>query len=241
MYLSSLHSIEEFLKRRSPRGELYISGTGKRPAAIRRLASEKGVPVHSMSGDEITRLSGIDDHKGVVLSLPAEAGPPEKDLEAVLHDLPAASALVVLLDGITDPHNLGAVLRSAEQFGADCLILPRRRNASLSDTVARVSAGAVEYVQTVTVPNLPRAMELLKQKGFWIYGADMAGESVDRTDFRGRVAVVLGSEGSGLSRLVRERCDAEISIPVSGKLNSLNVSVAAGIIMYEVRRQQGFG
>jgi len=239
MYLSGLHAIEEYLKRSGPKGELYISSKGKRAEAIRKIAVTKGLAVHTLTDREIAQRTGIDEHKGVILSVPDRAEGTGENLESIISVLTSDTALVILLDGITDPHNLGAVLRSAEQFGADCVILPRRKSAGLNDTVARTSAGAVEYVRSVTVPNLSRAVEYLKHNGFWVYGADADGETLYRSDFRGRVAIVLGSEGTGISRIVREHCDRMVSIPVSGRLDSLNVSVAAGIIMYEVRRQQG--
>ena len=115
------------------------------------------------------------------------------------------------LDGITDPQNLGAIIRSAEQFGADCVVIPKRRNAGITDTVARVSSGAVEYIPVFSVQNMSRTVDYLKKNGFWVFGADAGGVSVLDSDFRGRVAVILGSEGSGVSRLVKEHCDALIS------------------------------
>lgn len=241
MYISGLHAVEEYLKRRTPRGELMVSGGGKRVRTLRCMAEEKGVPVREMSADEISRITGLEDHRGIVLSTPDSVNRPVDDLKAVVSSLAPGSGVVLLLDGITDPHNLGAILRSAEQFGVDCVVLPKRGNAHLNDTVARVSAGAVEYVRTVTVPNVSRAVEFLKQEGFWVYGADTKGDPVYRADLRGRVALVLGSEGSGISRLVAEHCDTLLAVPSLGNLDSLNVSVAAGIFLYEIRRQQGFG
>lgn len=241
MYISGFHAVEEYLKRRTPRGELLVSGGGKRVRALRRMAEEKGVPVREMPAEDIARITGLEDHRGMVLSTPDSVNQPADDLKAVVSSLSPDTGIILLLDGITDPHNLGAILRSAEQFGVDCVVLPKRNNAQLNDTVARVSAGAVEYVRTVTVPNVSRAVEYLKQEGFWVYGADAGGDPVYRADLQGRVALVLGSEGSGISRLVADHCDTLLAIPSLGRIDSLNVSVAAGIFLYEIRRQQGFG
>jgi len=147
-------------------------------------------------------------------------------------------SLVVVLDSITDTHNLGAILRSADQFDADLVLLPERRSAQVNETVARTSAGASAWVPTLQVANLNRTLEALREAGYWIYGADMGGARGDSLDLRGRTCLVMGSEGKGISKLTRSYCDTSISIPTGGKIDSLNVSVAAGILMYEIRRQQ---
>ena len=146
------------------------------------------------------------------------------------------SALVLALDEITDPHNLGAILRSADQFSASLIIVPERRSASANETVIRISSGAAQYVTMSTVTNLAKELDVLKQFGFWVYGADMNGESSYDMDFPNRTVIVMGSEGSGMRSLVRAKCDHIVSIPMSGHIDSLNVSVAAGILMYEYRR-----
>lgn len=155
---------------------------------------------------------------------------------AALAQRPAA--LAVVADGVTDPANLGSITRSADQFGADLVLLPRRRTARVSDTVMRVSAGAAAHVATVTVANVAAALAQLKACGCWIYGADLKGEPLDQVRFPARVALVVGAEGGGLHTLVRSRCDHLVRIPTAGQVDSLNVGVAAGILMYEVRRQQ---
>ena len=147
-------------------------------------------------------------------------------------------ALVVVADGVTDPANLGSITRSAEQFGADLLVVPRRRAARFGDTVMRMSAGAAAHVATAAVPNVAATLEQLARAGFWSYGADLAGEPLDRVRFPPRVALVLGSEGGGLHELARRRCDHLVRIPTTGQLDSLNVAVAAAILMYEIRRQR---
>ena len=148
--------------------------------------------------------------------------------------------LVVVLDGITDPHNYGAIIRSCDQFGVSLIVNPNSRSAKDSETVARTSAGASAWMPIATVPNLVRAVGLLKEAGFWVYGADMGGEPAHKKDLTGRVALVMGSEGEGIARLLREACDGIVSIPSKGQIDSLNVSVAAGVLLYEINRQRNF-
>lgn len=151
------------------------------------------------------------------------------------------SERLILLDKIEDPHNLGAIIRSAESFGFDGVIIPERRSAKVSPTVYKTSAGAINNIKIVMVKNLNRAMEELKDQGFWIYGlAGEAESSIDQTDLKGKVALVVGNEGDGLSRMVREHCDMLVKIPMQGLVNSLNASVASAISMYELVRQNGF-
>ncbi len=141
---------------------------------------------------------------------------------------------VLILDEIEDPHNLGAIIRTAECAGAHGIIIPNRRSAGLSYTVGKTAAGAVEYVPVVRVPNIPAVIETLKEKGLWVFGADMNGEDYRKCNFKGAVALVIGNEGKGIGRLVREKCDVIVSLPMKGKINSLNASVAAGILMYKI-------
>lgn len=151
------------------------------------------------------------------------------------------SERLMLLDKIEDPHNLGAIIRSAESFGFNGVIIPERRSAKVSPTVYKTSAGAINNIKIVMVKNLNRAMEELKDQGFWIYGlAGEAESSIDQTDLKGKVALVVGNEGDGLSRMVREHCDMLVKIPMQGLVNSLNASVASAISMYELVRQNGF-
>ena len=149
---------------------------------------------------------------------------------------------VVVCDELEDPHNLGAIIRTAEAAGAHGIIIPKRRSVSLNYTVGKASAGALEYMRVARVANLPTTLEDLKKAGLWIYGADMDGQNYRKTDFSGACALVVGSEGNGMGRLVREKCDFIVSLPMHGKINSLNASVAAGILMYEIagQRENGF-
>jgi 23S rRNA (guanosine2251-2'-O)-methyltransferase len=180
------------------------------------------------------------DHRGIALEVP-ESGPQANlGLDVFLETLgERKDVLVLILDEITDPHNYGAILRSCDQFGVDLVISRNRRNAKHAEAIAQTSAGAVDWVPAAEVANLPRAAEDLKNAGFWLYGADMAGEAPHTVDLHGRVALVLGGEGEGISRLLAEHCDRMLAIPTKGRIDSLNVSVAAGVLLYEVNRQRG--
>ena len=145
---------------------------------------------------------------------------------------------VIVCDEIEDPHNLGAIIRTAEASGAHGIIIPKRHGASLTWAVGKASAGAVEYMPVVRVGNLASTLDELKEKGLWVYSADMDGKLWCDTDFSGGVALVIGSEGKGVSRLIREKSDFIVSLPMKGKINSLNASVAAGVLMYEVAKQR---
>ncbi len=145
---------------------------------------------------------------------------------------------IILLDEIEDPHNLGAIIRSAECAGAHGVIIKKRHAAGLTYTVDKAAAGALEYVPVARVNNLSETIEQLKQKNIWVYGADMNGEDYRKTDFSGGVALIIGNEGKGISRLVREKCDVIVSLPLKGNINSLNASVAAGILMYKIAEKR---
>ena len=173
------------------------------------------------------------NHQGVMLEV-------ESFKYSSLEDLSDSSRLIIL-DKIEDPHNLGAIIRSAESFGFDAVIIPERRSASVTSTVYKTSAGAINNIKVVRVTNLTRTIKDLKDKGFWIYGlAGEADSDISQTDLTGKVGLVVGNEGEGISRLVRENCDMLINIPMLGRVNSLNASVAAAISMYELLRQNGF-
>jgi 23S rRNA (guanosine2251-2'-O)-methyltransferase len=234
------HSIGEALKRGGTKGTLLVSRSNQRIDELKEAAQNAGIEVNEADDGDLAGLCGSAQHKGAVLVLDAPAAAHSADLKGWLLSLESDKVLTLVLDQITDPQNLGAILRSADQFGVDLVLLPSRRSAQENQTVQRVSSGASSYVNLLVIPNIPSALEQLKKSGFWIYGADMEGEPAHRTDLRGRVCLVMGSEGAGLRRLVRERCDALIKIPSLGHVDSFNVSVASAILMYEVRRQQGF-
>ena len=198
------------------------------------LAREKGVPIKHVDSRKLDELCNQETHQGVAALVGAAH---YCDIEDIFERAGDAPPLIVLGDKIEDPRNLGAIIRTAEAAGAHGLIIPKRRSAGLSGIVSKASAGASAYLPVARVSGLPATIETLKKRGVWIYGADVAGQPYDKTDFSGPVALVLGGEGSGLSRLVREKCDHLVSLPMHGKITSLNVSVAAGIILYEIARQ----
>ena len=238
-YLTGANGAAEAIKR--GRGILFVSRKTGRAAALAELAAKHGVPVRRVEDDDITKLVHNGDHRGYVLE--ADENTSEVRIRT-LDDLgpePEDDALVIVLDGITDPRNLGAVIRAADQFDAVAVVVPKRRSVgSDADTLSRSSAGAVEWVPLLEVSNLSRALAELKNMGFWIWGADMTGEKAPDINLTGRTVLVMGREGEGLHRLVKENCDGLIRIPTGGRLDSLNVATAAGILMYEARRQQKF-
>lgn len=237
------HAIEEGLKKAFAGSTLYlVRGGGEKLARLEFAAQCTGkVAVRKVSRLELDRMAPGIDHRGALLDL----GGPRKgasrlneiSVESFISSLgEGEGALVLVLDGITDPHNLGAILRSADQFGADLVIIPERRSVQANETVVKVSSGAAQYVPLSVVTNLSRELERLKSAGFWAYAADMNGDSSYDMPFDKRSVIVMGSEGSGISPLVRKNCDYIVSIPMRGHIDSLNVSVAAGILMYEFRK-----
>ncbi len=234
--LTGFHAIEEALKRGQVRGYLRVSGTGPRIKRILELADKIGLRVEKAKSGDLD--AAAPDNRGIVLALEGDSRPAnDADLDEFLEKLSKPEALVLLLDHVTDPHNYGAILRSADVLGADLVVVPERRSAHDTDTVARASAGAVAWVPVAVVPNLVRALTALQENGFWGYAADMAGIEIGQAKLPERTAIVLGSEGYGVSRLLKETCDGSLSIPQRGNVESLNVSVAAGIVMWEYRRR----
>ena len=246
MRVAGFHPIEAALRRGRKAEGLLVARSTKRIQALIVLARGRGVPVRNVSMEELDRHCPADQHRGVLLLLRGDAdapAPQERDLGSIVKNA-AQDSLVILLDGVTDPHNLGAILRSSDLFGADAVIVPRRRSAgglTSSQTVRSASAGASEWVPLLEVANLVHAVKDLQRAGYWVYGADVSGGSVDGVALQGRLGVVLGREGEGLHDLVKRSCDGLIKIPTAGHIDSLNVSVAAGVIMYEIRRQQRAG
>jgi 23S rRNA (guanosine2251-2'-O)-methyltransferase len=246
-YLTGFHAIEERIKAGGTKGTLLVAKPGPRAQEIVLLARARGIRTDRVGNDDLDHLA--PEHRGLALEVPdtaARAEDRERSLESFLAGLKetgAGAALVVILDEITDPHNYGAIIRSCDQFGVDLVLTRRRRIAnrgggSSADVIARASSGAAAWVPVVETANLARAVEDLKAAGFWIYGADMNGEILWTKDLSGRVVLIFGGEGSGLSHLLRENCDGIIAIPGKGRIDSLNVSVAAGVLLYEVTRQR---
>ncbi|MDR1867598.1 MAG: 23S rRNA (guanosine(2251)-2'-O)-methyltransferase RlmB [Treponema sp.] len=234
IYLTSFHAIEEHILAEKSSGMLLVAKTSPRALELVALATRYHIRVNRTGTVELNRLA--PDNRGIALAL--ESGTIMLTLEHFIESLDARErAIVVMLDSINDPHNYGAILRSCDQFGVDLVVTRTRRSAHNAKSVAQTSAGAVAWVPHCETPNLNRAVEKLKNAGFWIYGADMRGEKIYTKEFSGRVTLILGNEGTGLSRLLAECCDALVAIPTVGQLDSLNVSVAAGIFLYEFVRQ----
>ncbi len=229
--------VTEALKSGAAIDTIYIDGNGGSLGLIRRLAREKGIVVKDAQDKKLSQLSGGASHQGVVaVGACAEYVTVEEILEVSAKK--GTPPFIIICDEIEDPHNLGAIIRTAETSGADGVIIPKRRSASLNATVHKTSAGAASYVPVARVSNLASAIDELKERGVWIYGTDASGSDYTSTDFTGSCGLVIGSEGFGISRLIQKKCDFMVKLPMLGKINSLNASVAAGIFMYEVLRQR---
>ena len=217
-----------------------IVARGNRTGAVAPIlakAREKGIAIKEADARKLDFMCGGAVHHGVVAVAAAHAYANMEDIFDLAHKR-EEPPFVIVADELEDPQNLGALLRTAECAGVHGVIIPRRRAAGLTYAVGKASAGAVEYVPVVRVANIAATLEDLKKRGLWIYGADMDGEAWCQCDLKGPVALVVGNEGSGISRLVKEKCDVMLSLPMQGKISSLNASVAAGVIMYEIARQR---
>jgi 23S rRNA (guanosine2251-2'-O)-methyltransferase len=227
----------EALKSGASLDTIYIDGNGGSLGLIRKMAKEQGVVVKDADDKKLSRLSGGASHQGVVAEGACGEYVTVEDILAVSQKK-GTKPFIIICDEIEDPHNLGAIIRTAETSGADGIIIPKRRSASLNATVFKTSAGAASYVPVARVPNLASCIDTLKENGVWIYGTDASGSDYSETDFTGGVGLVIGSEGFGISKLIAKKCDFMIKLPMLGRINSLNASVAAGIFMYEVLRQR---
>lgn len=232
-----------------PEVQILYSAVGPRVKKIIALAEKAGIACIKTTDQKLNEAvagmpEALREHRGIVLETQVR-GAAENVSRVSFDEFVAQAAekpkdelsVVVVLDSVTDPHNVGAIIRSCDQFGADLVVLPERRGAKDSEIIARSSAGAASWVPVSVVPNLVRAVESLKNAGYWVYGADAGGVTVSETKLAGKIVLIMGSEGSGISRLLEKECDSIVSIPTCGKLDSLNVSVAAGILLYEIRRQ----
>ena len=204
---------------------------------ITALAKERGIPLVRTEKQALDRLTHGLNHQGVAAYISAYS---YKTIDDIIEKARQQSEepLIVILDNLEDPHNLGAIMRTAECAGAHGVIIPKRNACGLTETVAKTSAGAIEYVPCVRVSNIVRTIEDLKSRGFWIAACDMGGAEYYNTDLTGKLAVVIGSEGEGISRLVKENCDFTVSMPMVGKITSLNASNAAAVLLYEIRKQR---
>lgn len=215
-----------------------LDGCGDGPIrSILREAKKHDTIVNFVQRERLDQLSETGKHQGVIAFAAAYAYAQVEELLAAAEKRGEAPFLF-LLDNIEDPHNLGAILRTANAVGAHGVVIPKRRAAGLTAAVARASAGAVNYTPVAKVTNLSALMESLKEKGFWFVCADMAGTTMYEVDLKGPLGLVIGSEGEGVSRLIKERCDLTAAIPMKGEINSLNASVAAGVLAYEALRQR---
>jgi len=239
--LIGIHAVREALLADRPLERILVARGfhGERIEQIVALARERSIPVRFEERRQLDRLAARDNHQGVMALVAAQT---TLDLDVLVRRAAGKTTgkpLLVLLDGIEDPHNLGAIVRTALAAGADGVVIPERRSAGPTETVARVSAGALAHLPVARVKNLARAMKELKNAGYWLVGLDEhAKQSLSEADFSGSVAVVLGREGEGLHELTRQNCDFLVSIPTVGPVRSLNVSVAAGIVLFEVVRQR---
>ena len=204
---------------------------------ILREAKKRDTIVNFVQRERLDQISGTGKHQGVVAYAAAYAYSQVEDMLALAREK-GEPPFLFLLDGIEDPHNLGAIIRTANLAGAHGVIIPKRRAAGLTATVAKTSAGALNYTPVARVTNLVAVMEELKKEGLWFVCADMAGETMYRLNLKGPIGLVIGNEGEGVSRLVKEHCDLTASIPMKGDIDSLNASVAAGVLAYEIVRQR---
>lgn len=227
----------EALKSETSIDTVYINGEGGILGRIRSMARKNGAVVKDVSAQKLDQMTDGASHQGVAATVAcAEYVSVEDILEVSAKK--GTNPFIIICDEIEDPHNLGAIIRTAETAGADGVIIPKRRSASLNATVHKTSAGAASWVPVARVSNLAAAIDKLKENGVWIYGTDGSGESYDGVDLTGSVALVIGSEGFGMGRLIKEKCDFLLRLPMKGKITSLNASVAAGIFMYEAVRQR---
>jgi 23S rRNA (guanosine2251-2'-O)-methyltransferase len=233
--LAGVHPVREALRAGHALDRILIArgAGGPRLQEIIDAARERSIPLRFEPREALDRASNSAAHQGVVAFGAAQR---YADLEEVL----SGAQLLVLLDGVEDPHNLGAIIRSAHAAGARAVLIPERRAAGLTETVAKAAAGALEHIAVVRIGNVSQTLEELKRRGFWIYGLDeRARELYGETEFARPTVFVLGAEGQGLHQLVKKHCDALVRIPMAGAIASLNVSVAAGIVLFEWRRRNG--
>lgn len=238
-YIYGIHAVEKFIQQ-SPGQALELLATERRNPRLLSLigqARKAQVPVNFVSRDALSKIVSHDKHQGCVLRIKVVAGQ-QKSLEQCLTELNQES-LFLVLDGVQDPHNLGACLRSADATGVDAVIIPKDRSVGLNATVRKVAAGAAESVALIEVTNLARSLKTLKEAGVWVYGTSGdANSSLYDFNYQGPTALVMGSEGEGIRRLTAESCDQLIKLPMLGEVESLNVSVATGVCLYEILRSR---
>lgn len=238
--ICGVNPVKEALRGTRKIFELFVAdGTAdQRVAKLTELATEKNIPTRRRSKVDITRLAGTDHHQGVALRIESFSYTALEDILTASRDQ-GGPAMLIILDGIQDPHNLGALIRSAASAGAHGVIIPRDRATGVTATAEKVAAGAAETIPIAQVTNIAVTLEQLKTAGFWIYGADeKSSQSLYKQKLTGDIALVIGGEGEGIRPLVRKKCDVVFSIPLAGGVGSLNASVAGGIAMFEAVRQR---
>jgi 23S rRNA (guanosine2251-2'-O)-methyltransferase len=238
-YIYGINAVTEALKARGRAFEWVGVAKERHDLRLQRLVEDchrQSVPVRFLSRPELDRMAGNNAHQGVVAVTSAKQ---YSDLDDVIAAKRGENSLIVVLDGVEDPHNLGAILRTADAAGADGVVIPDRRAVGVTGTVTKASAGASEHLPIAKVTNIARTLEELKSNNIWVVGLDERGkQNYDQIDYKMDCAIVLGAEGKGLHDLVARKCDFLVSIPMLGKVPSLNVSVAAGVVLYEVVRQR---
>jgi 23S rRNA (guanosine2251-2'-O)-methyltransferase len=238
-FIYGINAVAEALKARGRAFEWVAVAKERHDLRLQRVVEEcrrNGVAVRFLPRPELDRMAGNNAHQGVVAVTSAKQ---YNDLDDVISAKRGQYSLVVVLDGVEDPHNLGAILRTADAAGADGVVIPERRAAGVTATVTKASAGASEHLPIAKVTNIGRTLEELKSKNLWIVGLDeRAPQTYDSLDYNMDCAVVVGAEGKGVHELVRKKCDFLVSIPMLGKVPSLNVSVAAAVVLYEIVRQR---
>lgn len=234
------NSVIELLKAGKDINKLYIQKGEKKGSILEiiKLAKQNKIIMSEIEKTKLDQMSETKNHQGVIAIVP----PYEyADVDDILDAAKKKNEdpFIIIIDEIEDPHNLGSIIRTAECAGAHGIIIPKRRSALVNSTVVKTSAGATSYMKVARVNNLNETIEYLKEHNVWVYGTDMLGSSYyDEQDYKGGVAIVVGSEGEGMGRLIKEKCDFLIKIPMKGKINSLNASVSAAIVMYEVMKQR---
>ena len=237
--ISGRNAVKELLSSGRDIEKIYVQ-TGEREGSVKLLiglAAERRIQIAEVTKQKLDILSGGAKHQGIVAVASEAEYSSVEEILAYAESL-GESPFVVVCDGIEDPHNLGAIIRSAECSGAHGVIIPKRRAAGLTSTVGKASAGALMHIRVARVTNIAQTIDELKEAGVWTYAADMGDTPYYKSDMKGSVAIVLGNEGAGISRLVKEKCDFTVSIPLYGKIDSLNVSCAAAVLLSEAARQR---
>ena len=231
--IAGRNPVSEAIRSSRPIDKILVARGEKSGAVVGILAKakDKKIPIKEVDRTKLDYISGGAAHQGIIAFAAVKEYSTVEEIFEYAQSRGEAPFIIVL-DEVEDPHNLGAIIRTAECAGAHGVIVPKRRSASLSYTVGKASAGAVEYMRVARVTNIAKLIDELKEKGVWVFGADMNGTDYTECDFSGACAIVIGNEGKGISRLVREKCDVIVSLPMKGKINSLNASVAAGILIY---------